>query len=82
MVLNKFCLDKKKKKHKHGVTAYFRKFYSIKVKLVYNVVLIPAVQKSDSVIHLYALFFILFSITVSHRTVNVVPCAMQWAVVV
>ena len=77
MVLNKFCLDEKKNEHKHVVTTYFKRFNSIKVKLIYNVVLIPAVQKSDSVTHLYTFFFIMFSITVFHRTVNVVPCAKQ-----
>ena len=39
--------------------------------------LISAVQQSDSVIHIYTFFFIFFSITVYHRMLNIVPCAIQ-----
>ena len=44
----------------------FKKIYFIEVLLTYNVVLISAVQQSDSVIHIYIyiLFFILLSIMV------------------
>ena len=47
------------------------------VQLIYNVVLISAIQQSDSVIHTYIFFFIFFSITVYHRVLNIVPCAIQ-----
>ena len=40
---------------------------------MYNVVLISAVQKSDSVIHIHPFFFIFFSIMVDHRLLNMVP---------
>ena len=39
--------------------------------------LISAVQQSDSVLRIYTSFFILFSIMIYHRIVNIVPCAMQ-----
>ena len=43
-----------------------KKSYFIEVQLIYNVVLISAIQQSDSVIHIYiyTFFFILFSIMV------------------
>ena len=41
-----------------------------------DVVLISAVQKRDSAICKYTLFFILFSILVYHRILNRVPCAI------
>ena len=41
--------------------------------LIYNVVLISAVQHSDSVIHIYTFFFTLFSIMVYPRLLNIVP---------
>ena len=53
-----------------GFTKHFRKYclslisYFIEVELSYSVVLISAVQQSDSVIHVYALFFNVFSIRV------------------
>ena len=43
--------------------------------LIYSVVLVSDVQQSDSVIRIYTLFFIFFSILVYHRVLNVVPCA-------
>ena len=43
--------------------------------MIYSVVLISAVQQSDSVIHLYTFFFIFFSIMVYARILNIVPCA-------
>ena len=33
------------------------RFLRIEVQLIYSVVLIPAVQQSDSVVHVYLLFF-------------------------
>ena len=53
----------------------FSLIYFIEVKLIYNVVLISAVQQSDSVIHIS--FFIFFSIMVYHKILNIVPCAIQ-----
>ena len=43
--------------------------------MIYNVVLISAVQQSDSVDFFF--FFIFFSIMVYHRIVNIVPCILQ-----
>lgn len=43
--------------------------------LDYNLVLVSGVQHCDSVIHVF--FFIIFSIMVYHRTLNIVPCAIQ-----
>ena len=42
----------------------------IEVELVYNVVLISAIQQNESVIHTY--FSIFFSIMVYHRILNIV----------
>ena len=50
--------------------------YFIEVQLIYNVVLISAVQQIDSVIYIY-IYFIFFSIMVYHRILNIVPCAIQ-----
>ena len=48
---------------------------------MYNVVLISAVQQSDSVLYIYIyidiFFFIFSSIMVYHRILNIVPCAIQ-----
>ena len=58
-------------------------FLKIEVQLIYNVVLITAIQQSDSVIHIYTVFFkIFFSIMVYHRILNIVPCAIQQDLVV
>ena len=55
--------------------------FFIELWLTYNVVLITSVQESYSVICVcvcvYILFFILFSIMVYHRILNIVPCAVQ-----
>ena len=67
---------------KHALKIYFILFYFIEVQLIHNVVLISAVQQSDSVIHMYTFFFILFSIMVYHRILNRVPCAIQSDLVV
>ena len=48
----------------------------------YKVVLITVIQQSDSGIHTYSFFFIFFSIMVHHRILNIVPCAIQWDLVV
>ena len=45
------------------------------VYLNYDVVLIIALQKSDSVIHIF--FFTFFSIMVYHRILNMASCAVQ-----
>ena len=50
-------------------------FNFIEVQLIYNIVLISAVQQSDSVIHIF--FFISFSIMVYHRILNIVSCAIH-----
>ena len=50
--------------------------------MIYNVVLISAVQQSDSVIHIYTFFFIFFVIMVYPRVLNIVPCAIESDIVV
>ena len=61
--------------------------FLIEVQLIYNVVLIAAVQQSDSVIcicmyiYIYILFHILF-IMIYHGLLNIVPCAIQQDLVV
>ena len=52
----------------------------IEVELIYNVVLISAVQQSDSVIQTF--FFIFFSIMVYHRMLNIAPCVIQQDLVI
>ena len=72
----------------HGVSqacAFFLfSFYMflIEVSLIYNVMLISPVQQSVSVIHIYTFLFIFFSVTVYHRILNIVPCALQQDLVV
>ena len=44
--------------------------------MIYDVVLVSAIQQSDSVIHICTFFFILFSIMVYARILNIVPSAM------
>ena len=61
---------------------FFKLLFYIGIYLVNNVVLIFAVQQSDSVIHMYTFFFIFFSIMVYHRILNIFPCAIQWDLVV
>ena len=48
----------------------------------HTVVLISAVQHNDLVTLIYTFFFILFSIMVYHRILNIVPCAVQQDLVV
>ena len=57
-------------------------FDFIEVQLIYNVALISAVQQNDSVIHIYTLFFIFFSIMVYPRILNIVLCATRQNLVV
>ena len=49
------------------LTFFYSLFFLHWSKLIYNVVFISGIQQSDSVIHIYAFFFILFSIKVYHR---------------
>ena len=58
------------------ISILFLKFFSIEVQLIYNVVLISAVQQSNSVIQKYTFFKKFFSIMVYHRILNIVPCAI------
>ena len=47
-------------------------------QLIYNIVLICAVQQSDSVIHIYVFLFTVFSIMIYQRNYqNLAPCAIQ-----
>ena len=55
----------------------FLKFYLIDIWLIYNVVLISAVQQSDSVMHTYTFFFYILFHMVHHRILNIVPCVME-----
>ena len=52
--------------------------YFTEVQLIYNVVLISAVQQRDSVRHIHTFFFIFFSTIVKHRILNIAPCAYSW----
>ena len=45
--------------------------FLVEVHLIYNVVLISAVQQSDSFIHTCTYFFIFFSIMIYHRILNI-----------
>ena len=47
---------------------FFFKFYFIDIQLIDSVVLISAVQQSDSVTHIHTFSFIFFSILVYRRT--------------
>ena len=60
-----------------ALIVFFFLIYFIEVCLIYSVVVISTVQQSDSLIHLYALFFLLFSIMACPRILNEVPCAIQ-----
>ena len=46
-------------------------FFLIEVWLIYSVVLVSGVQKSDT------FFFRFFSIIVYYKILNIVPCAIQ-----
>lgn len=47
----------------------------IEVKLIYEVVLVLVVQYSDSVIHIYLFFQIIF-LTGYYKIVSIIPCAV------
>ena len=51
--------------------------YFIELLLIYNFILISAVQQYDLVIHIHTFFFIFFSIMVYQKILNIVPCAIQ-----
>lgn len=54
-------------------------FKTLLVELTYSAVLMAAVQQSGSVIHTHMyLLFIFFSSRVNGRTLNIVPCALQF----
>ena len=57
-----------------GWWIYSKKFFE--VQLTFNVVLISALQQSDSVMQIYFIFHILFHMF-HHRISNIVPCAIQ-----
>ena len=66
-----------------GHRFYFSLFF-IEVQLIYNVVLISAVQPSDSGVYIhsvcvcvYTLFKTLFPTVVYYKILNIVPCAIQ-----
>ena len=54
-------------------------FFLIGIELIYKVVLVSAVQQSDSVIHIYihSLFIFFSIIMVYHKILNILPCALQ-----
>ena len=48
------------------------------MQLIYNAVLISAIQQGDSVIHISTFFvFVFFSIMVYHTILNILLCALQ-----
>ena len=49
----------------------------IEVQLIYNVVLISAIQQSDSVIHICTFFLNIPFHVAYHRLLNIVPWAIQ-----
>ena len=49
---------------------------------MYNVVLISAGQQGDSIIHIHTFFFIFFHTMVYLRVLNIVPCAIQYDLVI
>ena len=61
------------------LTCFCTNFFFFEVQLIYNAVLITAVQQSDSAIHTHththSFFLTFFSIMVYHRTLNTVLCA-------
>ena len=54
--------------------------FKIEIQLIYSVVLVSAVQQSDSVIQ-YICFLKIIFIMVYHETLNIVPCAIQQGLV-
>ena len=43
-----------------------------------QLLLVSTEQQNDLGIHIYTFFNILFSIMVYHRSLNILPCAVQW----
>ena len=60
----------------------FFKVLKMKYSWLSVLCLVPGVQHSDSIIHIYTFFFIFFFIEVYCRILNVVPCAIQLYLVV
>ena len=58
--LRRSSQEKRNKTKSLKYLALSRYFLKIEAQLIYNVVLIYAVQKSDSVIHIYIFFYVLF----------------------
>ena len=54
----------------------------IDVQLIYIVVLISAVQQSDSVVYAYISFFRFFSLIGYYKILSIVPCAIQKILVI
>ena len=52
-------------------------YFLTEAKLINNAVLISAVLQSDSVIHIFTLFFIFFYIMAYHRRLGIVPHSIQ-----
>ena len=65
----------------HGHPLLFKNRF-IGVRLIHSVVLISDVQQSDAVIRIYTFLFILLSIKVDDRMLNIVPCVIQQDLVV
>ena len=59
------------------LTHFIYNFFFLLKLLIYNVVLVSDVEKSDSVTYMYMFFFVFFSIIVYHRILNVVTCSIQ-----
>ena len=57
-------------------------FIFIKLYLTYSVVSFSAAKHSDPVIHIYTLFLILSSITFYPKILDIVPCAVEWELIV
>ena len=57
--------------------SFLKLFFKIEVSLIYNVLLISAIQPSDLIIYIYTFFSVLFSILGYPRILNRVPCAKQ-----
>ena len=69
-------------------SSFFKKFllkykiFFIDLQLIYHIVLVSTVHQSDSLMRIYTLFSIFFSIIVYHRVLTLLPCAVQEALVV
>ena len=65
-----------------NILKVFIYLYFIDIELIYSVMLISALQQSDSFILIYTFFFAFFSIMAYHRILNIVPCVILWGLVV